>query len=77
MISANIRLLESREFIVNGKYRPILSSFGDIILDEPPASFTGWKKVYTGGFSRDAGLTITQDIPGELEILSVVMEVTV
>ena len=79
LVSANLRLLESRGVVVeqkNGKrYKPAWRQFGASVLDKLAEVFTGWKKIYLGGFDRDTQLVITQEDPLEFHVLALNLEV--
>lgn len=80
MVFLNIRFFESRNAIVtyDGRtHEPSFREFGDDVLDDPVSNFTGWKKVYVGGFNRDAQGIITQTEPLEFNVLSLVYGVRV
>lgn len=84
LVSVMARLYESRGMIVrrtenNGtvrEYKPTFRSFGERVLDQPVSLFTGLRKVYIGGINRDSDITVTQDGAYELNILSLIMEVS-
>lgn len=70
----NILLHDSRNMLVNyaGKtHKPPFRAFGDDVLDAPIQNFSGWKKVYVGGISRDNTPQITQEQPLELNVLAI------
>lgn len=72
---ANIQLYETRNIIVthDGRTsRPAFRSFGLNVLDQAIDLFTGWKKVYLGGIRRDIEVSVTQQEPLEMNILSIV-----
>lgn len=76
----NVRLYESRNIIVQHgtlNHEPSFREFGGEVLDQPIENFTGWKKVFVGGFERDLQVTVTQTEPLEFNVLSLVYGVKV
>ncbi len=74
IIFANINLYESRNInvIIGGNTnKPPFRQFGSGVLDQTIDLFTGWKKVFGNGISRDVQVEITQDEPLELNVLSI------
>lgn len=79
-VFANVRCYQSRNFKMTHDGRnfvPNFRQFGDSVLDQPVANFTGWKKLYIGGIRRDVQIEITQDDPLELNILAINFEVRI
>lgn len=77
LVSTHLRLYETRSVQVKtskNTYEPAFRTFGDSVLDEPISLFTGWKKVRLAGFARDSQVTITQNTPTELKVLSMSVE---
>jgi hypothetical protein len=73
-VFANVRLYDSRNFTVNYKSEsssPAFRRFDLDTLDSPISTFTGWKKVYIGGYNRDVRVEVTQEEPLEFNILAV------
>lgn len=80
VLSVNFNLLESNGFDVateKSNYRVVLATLGNINFNQTISKFTGWKKMYVRGFSREPYVEITQDNPLDLHILSLATEVTV
>ena len=80
LVFVNTRLYESRNVIIQYKgqtYTPSFRQFGDDVLDDPIANFTGLKKVHVGGYNRDAQVIITQTEPLEFNVLGVILGVKV
>lgn len=77
--SLNMNLYESNDFdikTINNTSSVVLSRIGDVYLDEATAKYSGWKKVYLRGYSRDPYFEVYQRAPIDLQVLSVTMEVT-
>lgn len=80
IVSCNVYSYASRGYKLtyNGlDYKPSFRSFGEEVLDDPVALYTGWKRIYLGGISRDISVEITQDDPTEVNILAMHFEVNV
>lgn len=80
IVSANFNLYESNGFFVsNGTTSSRISvlSLGNINFGQVTPKFSGWKKSYFRGYSREPYIEITQDLPLDLNILSLNMEVTI
>lgn len=79
IVSLNLNLNNSRGFkISNGTsvYDAVLTTFGSLIFNQVSPLFSGWKKMYLRGISREPYVEITQEQPDELHVLSLIMEVT-
>ena len=79
ILSVNFNLLNSNGFVVstkNSKYDVVMDKLGELFFNKTPNKFTGWKKVYVRGFSREPYIEITQKKPNDLHILSASTEVT-
>ena len=77
LVSAQIRLHNSRNIEIQfggNTYRPAFRQFGDL-LDAPVQTFTGYKKVYLNGHSKEPTITITQTEPLEFIVLGTLVEV--
>jgi hypothetical protein len=75
IVYVNVLVQDTREFIVeygNKTFRPVFRRFGDEVLDQPPQTFSGWKKIYISGLiSRDPAPTFTQDVPVDFQMLAI------
>jgi hypothetical protein len=75
-----VLLHESQGCTINGEEVPF-AAFSEVLLDQPLAPFTGWKKVGTmTGWGTDGTtmqVTIEQDVPLPLTVLSIVKEIAV
>lgn len=73
----SIHFLDSVFCRVNGD-EVEFRAFGSSLLDQPPEAFTGIKRIETLGWERGSStITITQDEPMPLHILSVIRKFTV
>lgn len=71
---ANIQLYQSRniEVLIGGvTNKPSFRQFGSGVLDQPVELFTGWKKVFGSGISRDVQVEVTQSEPLEMNVLAI------
>jgi hypothetical protein len=75
LVRCFLRLLNSAGIIVNGKR--VRDRLMDSSAFSPPELFTGQKEVSLRGYSLDADVTITQDLPFDMTILSINTEVSV
>ena len=72
-----VRFLETSGADVEGEVIPF-RSFGADLLDEPIALFTGDKRINRLGWDRSgAGITIVQDQPLPLHVLSVIQKMSI
>lgn len=79
LLSVLFNLLDSNGFTIttaNNQYSVTLNTLGNIIFGETPPKFTGWKKMFMRGYSRQPYIEITQPNPNDLHILSLATEVT-
>lgn len=73
LVKALIRVSSTRNILVNG-YRPPLTPIAEIFSGIP--SFTSdWVSVDLGGYDRYGQVTITQDVPTELEVYGLIVEI--
>jgi hypothetical protein len=76
LVAIGLNLLNSRGVVVqqmtgdNPTWTAAWRQFGTGVLNVPVSLFTGWKKIFLGGFSREARLLITQEAPLEFHVLS-------
>jgi len=73
LIFANVRIYNSREFIVkhNGQTsKPSLEEFATTYTESNATLYTKWQKVYIGGVGRELQPEITQEVPLELNVLA-------
>jgi hypothetical protein len=72
-----VRFLETSGAEVEGEVIPF-RSFGADLLDEPIAAFSGDKRINRLGWDRSgAGITIVQDQPLPLHVLSVIQKLSI
>lgn len=79
IVQANFNLKDSNGFTVNTARQNIrvsLMQIGDIILNQTPPLFSGWKRVPITGYTREPYIEVTQTAPVDFELLSMTMEVT-
>lgn len=76
---AMLQLFESNGVLVNGSGGPqfITDKTMGVNQFSAPEPQTGLRRIYIGGWSLEATLTITQDTPFNMQILSIGMEVAV
>ena len=79
ILSVNFNLNNTNVFNVsteNNNYRVSLNTIGNVALNQPLDKYTGWKRMYCRGISRQPYIEVTQSAPLDLHILSLAMEVT-
>ena len=76
--NTSIYLYKTTNLVVktnNKVYKPSFRRFGSNLLDKPIEAFSGWKKIFLSGISKDIQIEYSQEHSAEFQILSLVIEV--
>lgn len=74
VVFANVRLHQSREFIVNHAgqtSKPVLEEYSSTYTPVNATLYDKWQKVYIGGVRRELEVEITQENPLDLNVLAI------